>query len=166
MAAFKTDSIKLKVFADTGARNTQLTANGTSGELCNVDGSLQISTGSGWTAVDATSFSNTVNHAVWSGHVELASGVTTLSVVYYNTTAQGNTHELRIPPVAEYQDNAQVQVINGSPDDMHITKKAGSDADFNWASNGGSVAQIDIGHGQRALFLKTSAKWEVIVMAL
>lgn len=112
--------------------------------------------------------SNTVKHNAWSGDVELSSGTTINNLIFYSTTNQGNTHALAIPPVGSFGAFAQVQVINGSSDDMHITRKTpASDASFNLQAGGGTVNQIDIGLGQKALFLKTTAaNWEVIVLSL
>ena len=209
--AFKTDTIRLKAFANDTARDNASLAPA-DGELCVSNGNLQIYDSSAWSAVDSssaltisnfhadtyqtaaevagsfgdndTSFltsaatddridskvlvnANTVKHDAWSGNLELGSGSTVNNVVFYNTTQQGNTHTLTIPPPTDYPPMAQVQVINGSSEDMHITKKAGGNPDFNWQSGGGSVSQIDIGIGQRVLFLKTSgSSWDVITLSL
>jgi len=113
-------------------------------------------------------FSNVVKHDAWNAAVTIESGLNIINAVYYNTTAQGTTHALKIHPPTSYPSNARVEVINGSAASMYVTRNnTSSDASFNWQSNGGTQTQIDIGIGQRAMFVKTSAAhWDVIVLSL
>lgn len=209
--AFKTDSIALKVYADNTARNTAL-SNGASGELCVTGGSLQISDGSAWAAVDSSSaltisnfhadtyqtsaelsnpgFSdddtsfltakatddridtkllinmNTVKHTAWNAGAEISSGPTVNNVLFYNTTDQG-AYALTLPPVGDYASMAQVQIVNGSTTTMEITRKTNTDPDFNWqTANPPLVTTVDIGRGQRAIFMKTAGNyWDVIILS-
>ena len=111
--------------------------------------------------------SNTTKHNAWNAAIEIASGANVNNAMFYNTTAQGS-YAMTIPPVGNYAAMAQVQVINGSNEDMHITRKDTSDPNFNWQANSvPSVTQIDIGIGQRAIFIKTAASnWDVVVLSL
>ena len=113
-------------------------------------------------------FSNVVKHDAWNASVTIENGLNIINAVYYNTTAQGTTHALKIHPPTSYPANARVEVINGSSATMYITRNnTGTDAQFRWQANGGLQNQIDIGIGQRAVFLKTSAaNWDVIVLSL
>ena len=199
--AFKTDTIRLKNFANDGAVTGEA-----QGELAVVSNVLKYFNGSGWNAIDVSSaivlsnfntggvetagqftdsdakimssaaiddringkFSNFVKHDAWGGDVTLQSGTSIINAIFYNTTTQGTTHKLKIHPVASYPTNARVEVINGSNAVMNVTRNnTSSDQAFNWQAQGGNQTQIDIGIGQRAIFLKTaSAKWDVIVLSL
>ena len=161
--AFKSDSIRLKNYAATGD-----VSGPAQGELAIVSNALNYYNGSAWSAVDS-SFSNlnAVQHQAWGSTQQLPSGTSVASLVYYNTTDQNySTYELQIPPIASYAAYAQVHVINGSPAMMRITRQDAGDASFNWQTGGGTVNQVDIGLGQRALFMKTSTKWEVVVLSI
>ena len=165
--AFKTDSIKLKNYADTSARNTAI-ASPAAGDIALTGGILQVYT-SAWTNVDTTpSHSNTVHTASWSGNITLVKDANVESLVFYNIT-DSTGHSLLIPPVANYGTHAQLQVVNGSDKPMTLAKESGSDQSFWWraSDNSAQVTTVDLGLGQRALFLKTAANyWEVIVLSL
>ena len=199
--AFKTDTIRLKNFANDGAVTGEA-----QGELAVVSNVLKYYNGSAWNAIDVSSaivlsnfnagvvetagqftdsdtkimssaaiddringkFSNVVKHDAWNAAVTIENGLNIINAVYYNTTAQGSTHALKIHPPTSYPANARVEVINGSSATMYITRNnTGADAQFRWQANGGLQNQIDIGIGQRAVFLKTAAaNWDVIVLSL
>lgn len=159
--AFKSDSIRLKNYTAT----TDV-AGPAQGELAVASNVLHYYNGSAWSAVDS-SFTNLniVKHTAWNAAIEISSGSTIASLVLLNTTSQGNTHALTLPGVSTYAAHAQIMIINGSDDDMVVTKKS-STSNFNWQGGGGSVSTVDIGKGQKAMFLKSGSIWEVVVMSL
>ena len=172
--AFKTDSIKLKNYADASARNSAITSP-SAGDLALTAGSLQVYT-SAWANVDtAPSHSYNAKLASFDGSDQTIPSSTGYTFVTYYVTADQDTnndgspdtnHALKIKPVAEYGAHARVEIINGSNDQLVISKNNGSDQDFDW--NGTNATTVDIGIGQRAIFLRigNGARWEVIVLSL
>jgi len=169
--AFKTDSIKLKNYADDSARNAAFTSPypaAAAGDIVVNAGALQVYSGSAWSSIDTSpSSSNTVRTTTWSADATLPDSLELESLVYYNTTSSG-AHRLKIPNISSYGSNAKLEIINGANTQLQLVKELGADQDFWWrASSGSQVATIEIGPGQRALLLKTAAAyWEVIVLTL
>ena len=120
----------------------------------------------GWKSVNPQQNSNTVNHAAWSGAVDLEYQNEVANVLFYNTTEQG-TNALKLRPTTDYTAGARIEVINGSKYPMEVSKHDGGNPNFNWSAGGGSVSVVGISPSQRALFVKTAtAAWEVIVLSL
>ena len=171
--AFKTDSIKLKNYADASARNSAI-GSPASGDVALTNGTLQVYHSSAWANVDtAPSHSYNVKLDTFDGSDVVIPASTGYTLVTYYVTADQDTnndgnanHALKIKPVAEYGAHARVEIINYSDDQLIISKNAGSDTNFNWAGN--AVATVDVGIGQRALFLRVGggAAWEVIMLSL
>ena len=170
--AFKTDSIKLKNYADVSARNSAI-ASPAAGDVALTGGVLQVYT-SAWANVDtAPSPSHNVKLDTFDGNdvVILASTGYTLQTYYVTADQDTNNdgsanHALKIKPAADYGTSARVEIINASNDQLIVSKNGGSDANF--ILSGGSVATAEIGIGQRALFLRlgTGTAWEVVILSL
>ena len=162
--AFKTDSIKLKNYADSSARNAAI-ASPAGGDIAVNAGALQFYNGTTWKSIDTSpSNSNIVRTATWTGDVTLSDGVDIESLVYYNKVTAG-VHQLKIPNVGSYSSNAKLEIINGTNTQLQLGKEDAADPHF--LSSGSQVTTIEIGPGQRALLLKTTTTyWEVIVLTL
>lgn len=169
--AFKTDSIKLKNYANATARDAAI-ASAASGDIALTAGALQVYTSS-WSNVDSVPYypANEVLSAL-SGDVVIPASANYTNVTYYVTADQdvGNDssadHAIKIKGTSEYGLGARVEIINGSGDELVITKSVIADVDFKDPS-GSTVSQITIDIDKRALFLKTSAaNWQVIILTL
>jgi len=172
--AFKTDSIKLKNYADATARDAAITSAAT-GDIALTAGALQVynTATSSWSNVDSAPYypANEVLSAL-SGDVVIPASTNYTNVTYYVTADQdadndsSADHAIKIKGIAEYGLGARVEIINGSGDELVITKNVIADVDFKDPS-GSTVSQITIDIGKRALFLKTSAaNWQVIILTL
>lgn len=170
--AFKTDSIKLKNYADVSARNTAI-GSPAAGDVALTNGVLQVYT-SAWANVDtAPSHSHNAKLDTFdSSDVVIPASTGYNLVTYYVTVdqdADNDTtadHALKIKPAADYGTSARVEIINASNDQLIVSRNGGGDANF--LLSGDSVLTVEIGTGQRALFLRlgTGTTWEVVILSL
>lgn len=171
--AFKTDSIKLKNYADVSARNSAISSPA-AGDVALTNGILQVYTSS-WANVD-TAPSHSYNAKLDTfdaSDVVILSNTGWSLVTYYVTADQdaGNDgtadHALKIKTTADYATSARVEIINNSNDQLIVSRNNPS-SDNNFLLGGSSVGTVTIGIGQRALFLRfgNGATWEVVVLSL
>jgi len=171
--AFKTDSIKLKNYADATERDAAIPpANVSAGDVALTDGTLQVYTTS-WNNVK-TAPAHSLNEILSSIGTDVTVPASTnyTNVTYYVTADQDVDNDstpdyaIKIKNPSEYGAGARVEVINGSADELVITKYQNADVDFKDPANS-TVSSITITNTQRALFLKTTAaNWQVIILAL